>query len=268
MCYTELNQSIGSINRITEVFMKKLTPMQKKLLISVVSALLILLIAVLNGNSLKDAIGILINGESGTQAEVTLTPTAVPEPTEAPVLTTSPEPTATEAPAPTATPEPTKAPTATPAPTATLAPTATPEPTKAPTATPAPTATLAPTATPKPTEAPVIDKNGTYTSKEDVALYIHTYNKLPKNYITKKDAEALGWVSTKGNLWDVTDHMSIGGDRFGNYEGQLPKKSGRTWYECDINYKGGKRNAERILYSNDGLIYYTNDHYETFTQLY
>lgn len=196
--------------------MKKLTPMQKKLLISVVSALLILLIAVLNGNSLKDAIGILINGASGTQAEVTLTPTATPKPT----------------------------------------------------ATPIPTATLKPTATPKPTEAPVIDKNGTYTSKEDVALYIHTYNKLPKNYITKKDAEALGWVSTKGNLWDVTDHMSIGGDRFGNYEGLLPKKSGRTWYECDINYKGGKRNAERILYSNDGLIYYTNDHYETFTQLY
>lgn len=62
--------------------------------------------------------------------------------------------------------------------------------------------------------------------------------------------------------------MSIGGDRFGNREGLLPDAEGRKWYECDINFSGGFRGAERIVYSNDGLIYYTSDHYESFTQLY
>ena len=61
---------------------------------------------------------------------------------------------------------------------------------------------------------------------------------------------------------------SIGGDVFGNREGSLPDRSGRTWYECDIDYSGGKRGAKRIVYSNDGLIYYTEDHYETFVRLY
>lgn len=134
------------------------------------------------------------------------------------------------------------------------------------------TAQDSPTAAPTPTEAPTpafsVQEDGSYTSKDEVALYIHTYNKLPKNFIPKAEAERLGWVSSIGNLWDVTDHCSIGGDRFGNYEGLLPKKNGRTWYECDINYNGGRRGAERILYSNDGLIYYTDDHYETFTRLY
>lgn len=113
-----------------------------------------------------------------------------------------------------------------------------------------------------------LDENGSYSSKEDVALYIHLYNKLPSNFITKKKAEALGWDNKEGNLWDVTDKMSIGGDRFGNYEGLLPEKDGRKYYECDIDYDGGYRGAKRIIYSNDGLIFYTDDHYETFSQLY
>lgn len=116
--------------------------------------------------------------------------------------------------------------------------------------------------------ADAILEDGRYTSKDDVALYLHTYGHLPDNYITKKDAEKLGWVSSKGNLWDVTDRMSIGGDSFGNREGKLPKASGRKWYECDIGYEGGYRGAARILYSSDGLIYYTDDHYESFTKLY
>ena len=107
-----------------------------------------------------------------------------------------------------------------------------------------------------------------YFSAEDVAAYLNTYGKLPPNYITKQKAQDLGWVASKGNLWKVTDHGVIGGDRFGNYEGQLPKKKNRKYYECDVNYDGGHRGAERLIYSSDGLIYYTGDHYETFTLLY
>lgn len=113
-----------------------------------------------------------------------------------------------------------------------------------------------------------ITEDGHYTSKEEVALYIHTYNKLPPNYITKREASELGWEASEGNLWEVTDKKSIGGDKFYNREGKLPKKEGRQYYEADINYEGGYRGPERIVYSNDGLIYYTDDHYETFTLLY
>ena len=148
---------------------------------------------------------------------------------------------------------------------ATAAPTTEAPTTKAPETTAAPT-TAAPT-TAAPTKA-AIDENGTYTSKEDVALYIHTYGKLPKNYITKSEAEDLGWISSKGNLGRVAPGKSIGGDRFGNYEGQLPKARGRNYTECDIDFDGGYRNSKRIIFSNDGLIFYTEDHYETFEQLY
>ena len=113
-----------------------------------------------------------------------------------------------------------------------------------------------------------IDENGTYTSKEEVALYIHTFNKLPSNYISKKDAKELGWEANKGNLLKVCDGCSIGGDKFTNREKKLPTKKGRVYYECDIDYKGGNRNAKRIVYSNDGLIYYTDDHYNSFELLY
>ncbi|MCQ2543519.1 MAG: ribonuclease [Lachnospiraceae bacterium] len=113
-----------------------------------------------------------------------------------------------------------------------------------------------------------IDENGTYTSKEDVALYIHTYNHLPSNFITKNKAKELGWDSSKGNLGKVAPGMSIGGDKFGNREGLLPKKDGRQYYECDIDSDGSFRNAKRIIFSNDGLIYYTEDHYESFELLY
>ena len=113
-----------------------------------------------------------------------------------------------------------------------------------------------------------IDENGYYSGKDEVALYIYTYDKLPNNYITKRQASDLGWESSEGNLWDVTDKMSIGGDRFGNREGLLPEEEARQYYECDINYEGGYRGAERLVYSNDGLIYYTADHYDTFELLY
>lgn len=108
-------------------------------------------------------------------------------------------------------------------------------------------------------------EGGSYTTKEEVALYIYTYGELPANFITKSEAQDLGWVSKEGNLWDVAPGMSIGGDRYGNYEQLLPDGKYR---ECDINYAGGYRGDERIVYSTDGYIYYTDDHYESFTQLY
>lgn len=113
-----------------------------------------------------------------------------------------------------------------------------------------------------------INEEGYYTSKEDVALYINTYDRLPNNFISKKEARNLGWEASEGNLWEVTDKKSIGGDRFGNREKLLPIKEGRIYFECDINYEGGYRGAERLVYSNDGLIYYTEDHYDSFTLLY
>lgn len=112
-----------------------------------------------------------------------------------------------------------------------------------------------------------VDENGTYDSAKDVALYIHTYNKLPPNYITKKEARSLGWSG--GSLEDYAPGKCIGGDRYGNYEGQLPEKKGRSYTECDIDTLGkSSRGAKRIVFSNDGLIYYTKDHYKTFTLMY
>lgn len=121
-------------------------------------------------------------------------------------------------------------------------------------------------ALPTETEA-AIDENGWYTSKEDVSLYIYTYDRLPENFITKAEARALGWEG--GGLDDYAPGMCIGGDRFGNYEGLLPDAPGRKWTECDIDTLGaGSRGAKRIVFSNDGLIYYTDDHYESFELLY
>ncbi|MBO4775832.1 MAG: ribonuclease [Lachnospiraceae bacterium] len=113
-----------------------------------------------------------------------------------------------------------------------------------------------------------VSEDGEYTSKEEVALYIHLYNHLPSNYITKNEAKELGWVSSEGNLNKVAPGKSIGGDKFGNREGLLPDKKGRVYYECDIDYVKGSRNGKRIVFSNDGLIYYTEDHYETYELLY
>ena len=115
---------------------------------------------------------------------------------------------------------------------------------------------------------PSISEDGTYTTKEEVAEYINLYGHLPSNFITKKEAKNLGWVSSEGNLNEVAPGMSIGGDYFGNYEGLLPEADGRDYYECDIDFDGTYRNQKRIVFSNDGLVYYTEDHYESFELLY
>lgn len=118
-----------------------------------------------------------------------------------------------------------------------------------------------------------VEQDGSYTSKVEVALYIHTYGHVPENFISKTKAKNAGWVSGKGNLWDVLPGMSIGGGGFYNEgwndEPLLPETpEGRDWKECDINYQGGYRGAERLVYSDDGLIFYTGDHYRSFERLY
>lgn len=115
-------------------------------------------------------------------------------------------------------------------------------------------------------QLPSIDEGGSYTSKDDVALYIQTYGKLPSNFISKSEARAAGWSG--GSLEPYFPGCCIGGDRFGNYESLLPTAEGRTYTECDIDTLGkDSRGAKRIVFSNDGLIFYTDDHYESFTQL-
>ena len=112
-----------------------------------------------------------------------------------------------------------------------------------------------------------VTEDGEYTSKEEVAEYIHLFGHLPSNFITKKEAKALGWEGGD-SLGKLAPGKSIGGDRFGNYEGRLPKVKGRTYYEADCWYTGGKRNAFRLIWSGDGHYWYTEDHYNTFTELF
>lgn len=90
---------------------------------------------------------------------------------------------------------------------------------------------------------------------------------LPSNYINKQHAKNLGWISFLGNLNSVAPGMIIGGDVYKNRNGHLPNAPGRIWYEADINYDYGYRNHHRLLYSNDGLIFATYDHYMTFVQV-
>ncbi len=169
---------------------------------------------------------------------LTVPPTADPSATEVPAEST-PSPT------PDITPDPDRTPT--------------PEPTLAPD-TPTPAPTQAPTATPLP-------EDGIYDSRDEVAFYLHTYGHLPSNYITKKDAQAMGWPG--GKLDPYAYGKCIGGSRFMNLEGLLPNAPGRVWYECDIGTLHAKsRGVKRLVWSNDGLIFYTGDHYESFTQLF
>lgn len=112
-----------------------------------------------------------------------------------------------------------------------------------------------------------IEEDKSYTSKDEVAAYIQKFSKLPGNFVTKSEAKKAGWDPGENYLSDVLPGFSIGGDRFGNYEELLPEADGRKWKECDINYKSGRRGAERIVYSNDGLIYYTGNHYKSFEEL-
>jgi hypothetical protein len=99
----------------------------------------------------------------------------------------------------------------------------------------------------------------------DYQVLVH--GELPDYYISKEEARRLGWDSKKGNLAEVLPGRMIGGDVFRNGEGKLPDAPGRVWYEADVDYTGGYRNGKRILFSNDGLIFFTDTHYLTFTEI-
>lgn len=112
-----------------------------------------------------------------------------------------------------------------------------------------------------------LSENGIYTSKEMVAEYLHVYGKLPVNFITKKEAEALGWPG--GSLLGYAKYKCIGGDVYTDYKKELEHHNGCVYHECDINTLGAlQRGTERIVYCDDGMIYYTGDHYQTFTAIY
>ncbi len=112
-----------------------------------------------------------------------------------------------------------------------------------------------------PTEAQIAHRNG-------ADVYLRIYGRLPSNYISKKDAINAGWINILGNLNAVAPDKVIGGDVYRNKNGHLPSAPGRVWYEADINYDTGYRNDHRLLYSNDGLIFATYDHYMTFVQIH
>ena len=121
------------------------------------------------------------------------------------------------------------------------------------TATPVPEAT----ATPGPMDA-----------AQELADYLFEHGELPDNFIRKREAEDLGWKTTCRYVSDLGPGMTIGGDYFGNYEEKLPAVRGRKYYEADCFYQGGPRNEYRIIYSTDGHVWFTEDHYNTFIELF
>ena len=125
------------------------------------------------------------------------------------------------------------------------------------------------TATPEATAAPEATATpGPMDEAQRIADYIFEHGELPENFITKKEAQALGWDKYRNCVSDVAPGKSIGGDYFGNYEQKLPVVRGRRYYEADCYYFGGERNEYRIIYSNDGHVWYTEDHYNTFIELF
>ena len=104
------------------------------------------------------------------------------------------------------------------------------------------------------------------TNDEIVVKYLKEHGELPDYYITKSEAKSLGWVPSKGNLCEVAPGRAIGGDIWTNRQKSLPTKSGRKYFEADLNYHCGNRNADRVVFSNDGLVFVTFDHYRSFEE--
>lgn len=104
------------------------------------------------------------------------------------------------------------------------------------------------------------------TQENIVIPYIKKHGELPDYYITKSEAKSLGWVPSKGNLCEIAPGKAIGGDIWTNRQKSLPTKSGRRYFEADLNYNCGNRNADRVVFSNDGLVFVTHDHYKNFEE--
>ena len=104
------------------------------------------------------------------------------------------------------------------------------------------------------------------TNDELVVKYLKEHGELPDYYITKSEAKSLGWVPSKGNLCEIAPGKAIGGDMWTNRQKSLPTKSGRKYFEADLNYNCGNRNADRVVFSNDGLVFVTFDHYRSFEE--
>ncbi len=98
-------------------------------------------------------------------------------------------------------------------------------------------------------------------------IYLMYLKRLPENYVTQDEAKQYGWKNVKANLHEVLPGKLIAGDIYSNKNGKLPKALGRIWREADINYTIGYRNRQRLLYSNDSLIFVTYDHYHTFYEI-
>lgn len=98
-------------------------------------------------------------------------------------------------------------------------------------------------------------------------VWLKYFGELPDYYLTKSDAVKLGWNRLKGNLRDVAPGFMIFGGEYKNRNNILPTKNGRIWYEANINYAGGYRNMQRVVFSNDGLVFVTYDHYENFIEI-
>ena len=107
----------------------------------------------------------------------------------------------------------------------------------------------------------------TNAGSDGVDLYLSLYGCLPKNYVTRENAEAAGWKRLRGNLAEVLPGKLIGGNAYKNRDHRLPEALGRIWYEADFDYTGGYRNDCRLMFSNDGLLFVTYDHYATFYEI-
>ena len=107
---------------------------------------------------------------------------------------------------------------------------------------------------------PQINENSYYTTKEEVALYLVTYKKLPSNYMTKNNYNNM---TNSGTDLPAGSSTRIGGDRYYNSDGDLPDFGG-AWSECDVNASGptpSQRGSKRIVFTWNFRMFYTDDHY-------
>ena len=110
---------------------------------------------------------------------------------------------------------------------------------------------------------------GTATNKgtDGADFWLKYKGVLPNYYVSRFEAKAKGWNPKLLNFSKACPEQMLAGGIYRNDDGHLPEKTGRIWHEADINYKYGRRNSQRVLYSNDGLIFVTYDHYYTFHEI-